>query len=294
MLSGINNNTQQINFTSNHIVQLKNAQFDRFFQGNPQFSELRKAKTLNKLPIFECLCFLDVLKFKRQMVRDLFDEGCRAFFPTVLGKKPSAILSAKSDMHYLNKVLYPNKMDIIHLKPQENGFFDKTYNTYILNKDEVMKTIERNREIYTNRLKLHPENSTKYIYKKLKEALKDDTGKYGRIDDILGITLGYPKENSMIYQLEKSAGINIESRKSVLSYQKKLLDFFKDEKFPYKNLSKQELNELKQHIKKIRKIKHHHNAVYDFVKFVEEPEEMKRITESVNDYVKGFRIDTFA
>ena len=296
MLSSINNTcTPQVNFTSNPLTQHKAAMFQKFFSSNPQFNELKSVLTLNKLPLFKNLCFFDVLRFKKQFLGDLFSDGIRVFFSTIEGKKPAGLICSDGCMRYLNRIAYPSKMDLIHLTPVREGLFEKRYNTYILNKEEVLKLIEQNKEIYVNRLGLSQENSTEYIYRILKRALKEGVNRKGEnIDDIVGITLGFPKQNSMIFHLEKCAGIDCELRGNLPEYKAKLLEFFKDEKFPYKNLSTKKISELRASIESIEEIKPFHNAIYDFVQFVDEPKEMKRIIQASENYVKGFSLDTIA
>ena len=269
--------------------------FQKFFSSNPEFKELKNVLTLNKLPLFKDLCFFDVLRFKKQFLSDLYGDGIRVFFSTIEGKKPAGLIHANCGMRYLNRATYPNKIDFIHLAPVYEGFFDNRYNSYILNREEVFKLIEKNKEVYANRLGLSQENSTEYIYKVLKKALNDGVNRKGEeIDDIVGITLGYPKQNSMIFHLEKCAGIDCELRGNIPEYKAKLLEFFNDEKFPYRNLSDAKIEKLKADIKSIKEIKPFHNAIYDFVQYIDEPQEIKRVTETAENYVRGFRLDTNA
>ena len=294
MLSGINNTyTPQVNFTSNPLAQHKAAMFQKFFSSNPQFNELKSVLTLNKLPLFKDLCSFEILRFKKQFLGDLFSDGIRVLFSTIEGKKPAGFIYSDGCMKYLNRIAYPNKMDIIHLKPVREGFFETKHSAYILNKEEVFKLIEQNKEIYVNRLGLCPENSNEYTYRILKKALKEGANRNGeKIDDIIGITLGFPKQNSMIFHLEKCAGIDYELRENLPEYKAKLLEFFGDEKFPYKNLSTKKISELRANIENIEEIKPFHNAIYDFIQYIEEPEEIKRITQAAENYVKGFSLDT--
>lgn len=296
MLSPVNNtNKNNINFTSNHLSQHRAAMFQKFFSSNPHFQELKSVMKLNKISLFKDLCFYDVIRFKRQFLSDLYGDGIRVFFSTIEGKKPAGLISAGDSMRYLNRAAYPNKIDLIHLPPENNGIFSKIYRTYILNREEVFKVIENNRDIYVNRLGLSPENSTEHIYKVLKKALKDGANRKGEIiSDIDGITLGIPTQNSMIFHLEKCAGIDIDTRKNIPEYKAQLLAFFDNEKFPYANLSKKRLSELRKNIENIKEIKPFHNAIYDFVQYIDEPKAVRKIRQATENYVRGFNIDTIA
>lgn len=296
MLSPVNNtNKNNINFTSNHLSQHRAAMFQKFFSSNPEFKELNSVLKLNKLPLFKDLCFFDVIRFKKYFLKDLYSDGIRVFFSTIEGKKPAGLMSAGDRMKYLNHVIYPNKIDLIHLPSEYNGFFDRTYRAYILNREEVYKVIENNKDIYINRLGLSPENSTEHTYKVLKKALKDGVNRKGEdISDIIGITLGFPPKNSMIFHMEKCAGIDIDTRKNIPEFKAKLLAFFDDKNFPYTNLSEKDLLALRKNIESIKEIKSFHNAIYDFVQYIDEPEAIKNIMQATESYIKGFNLDTIA
>lgn len=75
-------------------------------------------------------------------------------------------------------------------------------NTFIINKELTKQTIAENKIFYTKRMNLKEDTSIDEIYNKLvgeDSPLKRIHG----ADDIIGMTLGFPKMDSILYQLEK-------------------------------------------------------------------------------------------
>ena len=287
--SGLKNTTTQPAFRgAEQITRYKQAQFQKFFGSNPNFAKLGDYETLKQLNIFKRFTTWEITRFKDQVIGDMFDQGIRDFFSTINGKKPAARITTDRNMHFMGKIKAPQPMDIIYLNTEYDNLLARKYTMYVFNKEEVMKIIGENKELYTKRLKISPDSTDEKTYEVLKASLKNTANAN---HDLIGITLGYPVKSSLIYNLEKQAKMDYTMRKDVPAYKKKLLNFCKSEKNPYKNMSKNFQAQLVQSIKDINNIESYTNGIYSFIKFVDEPKEIKRINDASASYIRDFHLD---
>ena len=187
-----------------------------------------------------------------------------------------------------NDAVYGEFFDILPLNASDEGSL-----IYILNKAGVLEVIERNKDIYTLRMGLAEDVAPNIIY----EELINNKGRYlnshycSSYQDIVGLTLGYPRYSSMVFQLEKMFGIDgVKQRGNPKLYKKMLLDVLYGEKSPYKNLDKNILNTLEDVIKSYKEIRKSENKYYEYVKFAEEPLESQRINIAAEEFVDNFDV----
>ena len=273
------------------IAKFKQAQFQRFFGVNSNFAKLADPEILKNMTIFRRNTPWELDRFKSQIIRDMFDYGVRDFFSTIEGKKPAAYIKTSKNMQFLDKVRYPQEVDLLYIRPEHDELLAKTYPIFVLNKNEVKKIIEKNKELYTKRLNLTTDFSVERIYEVLKTDLK--VSLQGK-DDLIGITLGYPIQSSLIYNLEKASKTDKQLRKDIPAYKRKLLYFCESKKNPYQNMSENFKQDLIKSIKSIKKIEPFTNGMYSFIEFVNEPAEIKRINNASDDYIKNFQLDLMA
>lgn len=239
----------------------------------------RNYRAVRREPFADKFSLKDKIIFECNVQHEM--DNVRIFQPTIGGEKPACILTATfKDLHFLEKGKYNTDIDFVHLPPHKYSLIRKCRNTYVLNRNEVFKVIDRNKEIYTNRLNLPEDSGIETIYEKLKQSLKLASGIY----DIEGITLGFPKHNSMIHHLENVAGITLKTRKNPEEFKRIILETLHSADSPYKNLSEKEIKDLEKTIGNIEYIQGTHNLIYDFVKYADEPAEFERIRSSVCDY----------
>ena len=218
------------------------------------------------------------------------DASC--FFPTLTGHKPACILGDGQDLSFLTKIkdnaAWGDKLDIVHLA--------KTNTTYILNKEKVLEVIQRNKDFYICRLGLPKESPLEDIYSYMLQH-KDKVFNCcceGNYQDIVGITLGFPRMSSILFQLEHLTGSNsmFLLREDPAQYRKVLLSVLNNNKELYENLSPNEYNEIVQAIRNYVPIKTKTlaNKYYQYVKLANEPEEFARIEQSIADFINTFSV----
>jgi len=137
-----------------------------------------------------------------------------------------------------------DKFDVIKL-PNGNG------SLYFLNKKEVLKIIEENKDIYCAGQGLSPSATTEEIYNTLLINLEHGNIAEGKKGEALyGITLGFPRHSSMIYEMERIInGCKSGVRENIPLLKEKLLALLHSEKFPFKGYPKETIEKLEKHIK---------------------------------------------
>lgn len=166
--------------------------------------------------------------------------------------------------------------------------YDTWYIDWFLNINKVQDIIKNNRPFFALRLGLDSDSSVEKIYDSLKEILP----KHDKYDDLVGITLGFPKYNSMIFNLERFAGMNCENRNNLKTYKMKLQEALRKPDSPYANLDNNEKASLEKAISGIKRIKGFHNSLYDFVLYTKELEEINRIKKETSQYKKFAKSST--
>ena len=200
-------------------------------------------------------------------------------YATKNGYKPACLIRSRHP-----KINYKN-CDVVSFQ-QINGDGKVVYHDYLLNRKKVSNIIKNNKAVFTTRLGINPESSIENIYKIIEEKLKTSF----QILDLEGMILGFPKQNSMIYNLEKFAGLRAAQRKNPKKFKAKLLEALRKEDSPYANLSTVEKEELENSIKRIGKVKEFNNSLYDFIEYVYEPTEMNRIRQTTAEYKKESKL----
>ena len=190
---------------------------------SPNVKEALQYKNFSKIKYFKDLnCF--------QRIKSLYklkkSNSANEFFATLNGNKPACFLGAGDGVaHLKNNKEFLAKCDIII----------NNKDCYILNKNKLKEFIKNNKEIYTSRLEMKKDASIDEIYNKL---LKSEAFVKGSTSqDLLGITLGFPKYSSMMFNLERIANLSYLNRNNPASYKESLLKVLRGENSPYKNLN---------------------------------------------------------
>ncbi|MBQ4113820.1 hypothetical protein IJD34_00280 [bacterium] len=220
------------------------------------------------------------------------------FLGTLSGDKPMSMLSAVKKIDDINgsplEVLKKLDLgdDIVFVKANHwnDGCSYKFFNDYIINKKNLFNVIKNNKKLYISQLNLKKNASIKDIYKALVDFSKKNNG---LPDDLLGVSLGFPKYDSMIFNLESFV-----SKRDRLApdYIEKLLATFKREDFPYKNLDKKTLKTLENYIKNINQKKFenirttgsYYDGLYEFINFCDDTKELERIAKATTNFKETF------
>ena len=171
------------------------------------------------------------------------------------------------------------------------------YNVYMVNKPALIKVIERNKDVFTSRLRLSKKATTEEIYTKALDYMGDINRKF---TDIEGMCLGFPKYSSMIFNLEQQIERGYELRTQPEILKKKLLEILYEYGSPYKNLSKKEFKKLEKAIGNISAEKFadvtrsgsYNDGLYLFAQYLEEPD-LNIVANSTADFMKNFKMVNF-
>lgn len=219
------------------------------------------------------------------------------FLGVLSGDKPVASLSAIKNLHsnsenplnVLRKLDLGDNIEWVkgrYWNNETNNFF----NDCMINKKSLFEIIKNNKEIYTKRLDLSKTSSTKKIYNSL---INYSINNNGLPNDLFGITLGFPKYDSMIFHIDNMYNLN--NMRQSTEYVDNLLKTFKKEDFPYKNIDKKTLNNLIKSIKNINQenfknisLRIYNDGLYQFINFCNDQKELERISRATKHFMKMF------
>ena len=208
---------------------------------------------------------------------------------TLLGKKPVSIIYAD----FLKNIKNINLPEYIDIIPSVRN------NYFILNKKASIKTINDNLDFFVKRLNLPSDTSAKKVYEIIVKNISENHNFTKGKDDILGILLGFPKINSMIFKLEKdmyaegnipeSLPRNIDLRADTENFKKCIINFLHSEKSPYNNMGYKFKNDLEKIIRNIKKIgayrPNNEDYGFEFILFADEVD-MLRLRNSEQEFFK--------
>jgi len=153
--------------------------------------------------------------------------GIDDFLMTATKEKPSCWIEIPKDFD-ASKM---NSKEFEALKFERK--FGETSSMILLNKKMVKDLIEENTELYAKRLGLDKNSSNDDIYRALVGDLKtSDIFK----QDLLGVTLGFGRDNGIIFQLEQIVpDFTPEMRQNLDIYKKAIKEALYSENSPYKD-----------------------------------------------------------
>ena len=222
------------------------------------------------------------------------------FYPTLIGKRAvgETYNFNGEDITYLSKLKLPKGIEILYSYPTEVYGVNREYCISFVNKPELFKIFERNKEIFTKRLGLDINADNEVIYSKIKDSLRfkeafvDNIPNNKLKHDLYGMCMGFPKYNTMIFQLERTGEIPITLRDNPIEYKKQIMAVLHGENSPYTNLSKKELKKLEESINNITAPKRSNRSPYEvYIEMTEERDEFKRIETAAREFNKIFSVD---
>lgn len=259
---------------------------------------IENLKQLDNFNVFKDLKMCKNLSMaeKKQAFNVLSSPDNKNIFLAVLsGDKPMALMServvgggkAGDAIDILKKLNLGKNFEWVQGSSVEFANVSAS-NMYFVNRKEFAKVIERNKDIYCSILNLSPSSSIKKIYSSLLESTKSNNNVMR--DDLLGISLGFPRYDSMIYHLEQQN--NLLRDRTSKEFIDKLLKALKSENSPYKNLSTERLQDLENAIKNINRknleeiaIKgSYHDGLFSFINYCDDSLELMRIGNSTNNF----------
>ena len=175
----------------------------------------------------------------------------------------------------------------------------------ILNKKQVQEIVENNKEIYCRELGLDINTPTEKVYKKWLKCIENEYPS-GEKPFTFGLTLGYPKNSSIIYMLQSENGI-ICTDKELLKvfnqikganderYRALLLKAFYNKDSPFKNYSEEFKREFEHYVRTedFRSFMNpfEERFVSSFKLYGSDSVDMKRIVKNEVDFVNNFRME---
>ena len=157
--------------------------------------------------------------------------------------------------------------------------------TIVINKKAAFENIQRNKDFYTQRLNLPKTASDDEIYKILtggNSPYKDRNN-----TDFIGMMLGFPRKDNLIFQLEGDAGSNIALRKNPEKMKEVLLKELHSPNCVYAKFDDAFKKELEDAINSITSVKSSRDLGlpdgYVFTNFVDDTSELVRINKNIQE-----------
>ena len=157
---------------------------------------------------------------------------------------------------------------------------------FVINKKAALENIHRNKDFYVQRFNLKKTASDEDIYKILtgeNSPLKSRSSN----DDVIGMIMGFPRKDNLIFQLERNAGIHPNLREDPQKYKEALLKELSSPNYIYSKFDDNFKKELEKAINSISNIKTGKNLglpdQYAFVHYVDDTPEIVRINRKIRE-----------
>lgn len=200
-----------------------------------------------------------------------------AFTFVALGARP-AMASVYSPL--FSKIKSPNF---------DNLICDYKYGAvnFVFNKKAAFENIHRNKDFYTQRLNLAKTASEEEIYKILtgeNSPLKNHNN-----CDFIGMIMGFPRKDNLVFKLEWDAGLHPDLRKNPQKLKEALLKELNFSNCVYGKFDEPLKKELEGAIKSISSIKHRDELGlphgYTFINYVDDAPEIVRINKKIREAI---------
>lgn len=202
--------------------------------------DILKSNNFEGLDLVKVASNEDKVNLKNDLIQEInwgshttLDDESNDFSLMATGNKPSFLTSGISQQ--TANLFKSNGYDVV-----KKEFYIKNrkiVNTLILDKKNVKKVIENNLDLYQKRLNLSKYATVDKIYNTI--ISKKNPLLEKEKDDLLGLTLGFPRDNSILYNLH-----HLINKKGKEFNNENFKDIFTSNDSPYKNFSK----DFKKHV----------------------------------------------
>ena len=215
-------------------------------------------------------------KQKMGLIKRIGERSMENFVLFATGNKPSILLDKIPEAITIKDIDIVSLSNSVVLPSGKKLIFD---HSFLLNRNLVKNVIKENFDIYQKRLKLDKNASIDEVYNVL---IDKNTLSWCQAEapDIHGLTLGFPRDSSLIFTLNNGKDNQIFKNQELIKGTLKQALF--SENSPYKDFD----NKFKEHLlTQIDKINPSHSGeklntgadAYAFKAFVEEPEAFSKI-----------------
>ena len=262
------------NYNSSKYIPLFSCELER----------LKDPAIFNKIKMFKRLNPAEMKQCYEDIISDLADSG--GFFATVMGYKPACTVYDRDyPLNYLNRIEYKKPTTIIHAGRTINPEY---FNSYILNRDMVYEINNKDKTLFATRLNLGQNATIEDIYSALVRCLSNNSNS---IKDLEGMILGFPKYNSILFQLDDvSRALPYRDYPDI--HRAKLVSALYDINSPYRKLPADEFNKINQMVQIANVQNAPKNPYFQYVKFVNEPEREEELFQKSRNFNGEFSAES--
>ena len=161
---------------------------------------------------------------------------------------------------------------------------------YFLNKNEVMKIIKDNKDVYCAELGVNSSENLGTIYNALLEYLPFHSSSRGHT--LFGMTLGFPRHSSMIFELQ---GLLRNEESNIIDnvplFKEKLLELLHSDKSPFQRYPTETIKRLEEHIKAMKSTYGVKTSISYFHAYGNEQKTIDKILKQSKDFEENFRVE---
>ena len=159
--------------------------------------------------------------------------------------------------------------------------------TFFFNKKAALENIHRNKSFYTQRLNLPKNVSDDDIYKIL--TGENSPLKNYKERDLIGMIMGFPYKNNLIFKLEDDARVHLSLRKNPEKFKEALIKELHSPNCIYAKFDDAFKKDLEDSIKSITTVRESADLGlpfgYTFINFVDETPEIVRINKKIREAI---------
>lgn len=171
----------------------------------------------SNLPTTERMNKTDCMDLRKELI---CNSNLKDFLMVSLGVKPMSLISTGVDCNVSD--IKSDNFDVL-----ETG--DKYNNIFIFNKCETRKNIESNRYFITQKMNLPKNTDIDEIYSILigkDSPINTSNPNFKRNHDLIGVLLGFPMKESIIFQLENMTNLSDEDKLNIPMLKSSVMDVF--------------------------------------------------------------------
>ena len=192
-------------------------------------------------------------------------SNMKDFLMVSTGVKPASLITADNCCK-VDEIGLSEDFDILKVNDSYNHVF-------IFNKKETLKNIRNNKEFLTQRMDLLPFTEDEAIYDILisdDSPLKTKINNFKNVHDLVGVILGFPVKESIMFQLEDMANLEYSEKQDIHLLKTVLKKVFSTSGL-YSNFDKRYQNKIMQDIDSVVKREISNDGI-TYTEYFNEPE----------------------